>query len=166
MRIMPSSLRLLCAGAFAFAAGFGPAAAQDYPTRPIRALVGFAAGSGADTVARHFATQMEAEAGQPIVVENKPGANGNIAIGLAVRAKPDGYTILLSSNSTIVAGKLLYKDLGFDPQVDITPAGLFSETTFALVVAANSPWKGRPTARLASPPARKPPPSPAPIPVC
>lgn len=113
--------------------------AEDYPTRPIRILVGFPAGSGADIVARYFAGKMQEAAGQTVVVENKPGANGNIAIGLAARAKPDGYTVLFSSNSSIVAGKLLYKDLGFDPQVNITPAGLFSETTFALVVPPNSP---------------------------
>jgi tripartite-type tricarboxylate transporter receptor subunit TctC len=113
--------------------------AEDYPTRPIRILVGFPAGSGADIVARYFASKMQEAARQTVVVENKPGANGNIAIGLAARAKPDGYTILFSSNSTIVAGKLLYKDLGFDPQTDITPAGLFSETTFALVVPPDSP---------------------------
>jgi tripartite-type tricarboxylate transporter receptor subunit TctC len=129
-------LALLAAALCATAA---PASASDYPNKPIRVLVGFAAGSGADIVTRHFAAKMQEAAGQPVVVENKPGANGNIAMGLAARAKPDGYTILFSSNSTIVAGHLLYKDLGFDPQKDITPAGLFSETTFALVVPAQSP---------------------------
>ncbi|MDF2114169.1 tripartite tricarboxylate transporter substrate binding protein [Roseiarcaceae bacterium H3SJ34-1] len=139
MRHIKILLSFCCALLLEQMAVTGAAYADDYPTRPIRILVGFPAGSGADIVARYFAGKMQDVANQTVVVENKPGANGNIAIGLAARAKPDGYTILFSSNSTIVAGKLLYKDLGFDPQADITPAGLFSETTFALVVPANSP---------------------------
>jgi tripartite-type tricarboxylate transporter receptor subunit TctC len=119
----------------------GVAQAQDYPTHPIKVLVGFPAGSGADIIARFFASKIQAAAGQTVIVENRPGANGNIAMGLATKAKPDGYTILFSSNSTILAGDLLYKDLGFDPQKDLTPAALFSETTFILVVPSSSPVK-------------------------
>jgi len=115
-----------------------PAAAEDYPTRPIRVLVGFPAGSGADILSRHFANKMQNMAGQPIVVENRPGANGNIAIGIGVKAKPDGYTILLSANTSILASDLLYKDIGFEPQKDLVPAALYSESAFILVVPATS----------------------------
>jgi len=139
MRHMGILLSFCCVLLLGQLSAANTAHAEDYPTRPIKILVGFPAGSGADIVTRYFAGKMQEAAGETVVVENKPGANGNIAMGLATRAKPDGYTVLFSSNSTIVAGKLLYKDLGFDPQADIVPAGLFSETTFALVVPPNSP---------------------------
>ena len=119
-----------------------PAVGQEaWPSRPFHVYVGFPAGSGADIIARYFANKLQSASRQTVVVENKPGANGNIAIGLATRAKPDGQTILFSSNSTIVAGDLLYKDLGFDPQRDLTPAALFCEVTFFLAVPSDSPVK-------------------------
>ena len=78
-----------------------PAAAQDYPTRPIHLVVGFPAGSGADIGVRFVAEKLQEVSKARVVVENKPGAGSNIAIGLVAKAKPDGYTILMAASSAM-----------------------------------------------------------------
>jgi len=112
--------------------------AQGYPERPIHALVGFPPGSGADILARYFSRRLSDLAGKPVIVENKPGATSNIALGLAARAKPDGYTILFSANSNMAGNRFLFKDLPFDTVKDFTPIAMLSETTFIVVVAPDS----------------------------
>ena len=118
-----------------------PLAAQDYPDRPIRALVGFAAGSGGDMLARYFSSKVAELAGKSVVLENKPGATGNIAVGLAAQAKPDGYTLLYSADSNMVGNRFLYKDLTFDTVKDFQPVAQLSQTTFLLVVDTKSSVK-------------------------
>jgi tripartite-type tricarboxylate transporter receptor subunit TctC len=90
---------------FAFAS---PVMAQEFPNRPMRVLIGFPAGSGADVLGRHFTTKLQELSGQPVVVDNKPGANANIAIGLLKNSKPDGYTMLFVANANMALNKWLF----------------------------------------------------------
>src|SRR5262245_43250929 len=98
---MHSMFRRLCAALAACICLLtaGAASAQTYPDRRITLVVGFAAGSGADILARYYATKLAAETGQTVVVENKPGANGIIAAQAVKQAKPDGYTLLFSPSA-------------------------------------------------------------------
>jgi len=112
-----------------------------YPERPIKLLVPFPSGSGTDVVARVIGNELGLLARQPIVIENKAGANGFIATEQAARAQPDGYTLLITSNSHI-ANKFLFKKLPYDPTGDFKGIALYKKPTpLVLVVAANSPYK-------------------------
>ena len=84
--------------------------------------IGFPAGSGADILGRYFTTQLEKLAGKPVIVENKPGANSNIAAGIVAKAKPDGYSILFVANSNMAGSRFLFKNLPFDTVKDFVPA--------------------------------------------
>ena len=117
--------------AFGFAAA---AAAQDYPSRPITLVVPFAAGSGTDNVARIVGQRLSERLRQPIVVENKAGANGQIAAEAVAKAKPDGYTLFMTTNTTHSANPSLYKQLRYDPIKDFTPIVRTGELPFAVVV--------------------------------
>jgi tripartite-type tricarboxylate transporter receptor subunit TctC len=130
-------------GVFALALGVSapPVSAQDYPNRPLHVFIGFPAGSGADILGRYFTAQIEKLAGKPVVVENKPGANSNIAAGLVANAKPDGYSILFVANSNMAGSRYLFKNLLFDTVKDFTPAATFAQIAFVLVVGAKSPIK-------------------------
>lgn len=110
-----------------------------YPERQIHVLVGFPPGSGADILGRYFSRKLSEVAGKPVIVENKPGATSNIAVGLAAKAKPDGYTILYSANSNMAGNRFLFKDLPFDTVTDFIPVAQLSQTTFFPIVAPNSP---------------------------
>jgi tripartite-type tricarboxylate transporter receptor subunit TctC len=116
------------------------ARADNYPDRRITMYVGFAAGSGADILARYFANKLQEVTGQT-VVENKPGANGIIAAQAAKQAKPDGYTILFSPSAGMAGGKFLYANLPYDPQKDFIIAAPLLDVAFALAVSVNSPAK-------------------------
>ncbi|HUG56920.1 MAG TPA: tripartite tricarboxylate transporter substrate binding protein [Candidimonas sp.] len=116
--------------------------ADTWPTRPIQLVVPFPAGSSPDTLARAIAEPLSKELGQPIVVENKAGAGGNIGTRYASRAKPDGYTLLLTINGPIVTAPALYKKtLGYDPMTDLDPISLVGTSPNVLVVPQNSPAK-------------------------
>ena len=91
-----------------------PPACAAYPERQIHVYVGFPPGSGADILGRYFSRKLSDLAGKPVIVENKPGATSNIAVGLAAKAKPDGYTMLYSANSNMAGNRFLFKDLPFD----------------------------------------------------
>lgn len=120
----------------------GRAFAQSaYPERQIHVLVGFPPGSGADILARYFSRKLSEAVGKPVIVENKPGATSNIAVGLAAKAKPDGYTILYSANSNMAGNRFLFKNLPFDTVNDFVPVAQLSQTTFIMVVAPDSPVK-------------------------
>jgi tripartite-type tricarboxylate transporter receptor subunit TctC len=119
-----------------------PAAAQqDYPDRALHVFIGFPAGSGADILGRYFTAQLEKLAGKPVVVENKPGANSNIAAGVVANAKPDGYSILFIASSNMAGSRYLFKNLPFDTVKDFTPVASFAEIAFVLTVGAKSPVK-------------------------
>ncbi|ANY15394.1 Bug family tripartite tricarboxylate transporter substrate binding protein [Bordetella pseudohinzii] len=108
-------------------------AAAAYPDKPIRMMVPFPPGSITDVVARSLGQGMSAQLGQPVVVENKPGANGTIGTNDVARAKPDGYTLVVVGVSTAASGVSLFKDLPYDPARDLTPIGAVAETPYLLV---------------------------------
>jgi tripartite-type tricarboxylate transporter receptor subunit TctC len=114
-RIMTSS-----AVALAMALIAGTLARAEYPERPITIIVGFPAGGGSDVVARILSVPLGERLGKPVVIENKPGAGGNIGIGVAARARPDGYTLLLCS-SVYVVNPSLYGQVPYDPLHDFIP---------------------------------------------
>lgn len=123
-------------------ASFSPItiAAQDYPNRPIRLIVPFSPGGGVDLNARILGAKLTEYLGQPIVIENKPGAGTNIANDLVAKANPDGYTLLINS-AAIAINMSLYKRLPFDTLRDFTPVSLFSISPNILVVNPNLPVK-------------------------
>src|SRR5690242_2638891 len=108
--------------------------AQSYPSRPITVIMPFAGGSASDVVSRVLFNKMATILGQPIVVENKPGAGGNLGTALAAKATPDGYTLVGAASGPLAANLTLYKDLGFDPQ-EIVLISPFA--SFTIVVAAS-----------------------------
>lgn len=120
-------------------AAWGRASAQDYPNRPIHVYIGFPAGSGADILGRYFTAKLTELSGQSVIVENKPGANANIAVGLVAKAKPDGYSVLFVANSNMAGSRFLFKNLPFDTVKDFVPAASFARIAFVLTVPPNSP---------------------------
>lgn len=112
-----------------------------YPTQPIRTIAMFPPGTGADIRIRFYAKKLSDLAGQPVVVENKPGAFGNIATEAVARAKPDGYTIYIApTSSTHAAAPHLFKKLPFDPIADFEQITTLSQSTFVLCVSGKSPF--------------------------
>jgi tripartite-type tricarboxylate transporter receptor subunit TctC len=129
------------AGATALTAGAGslPALAQqDWPNRPMHVYIGFAAGSGADILCRWFTTKLQDVSGQTVVIENRPGAVGSIAINVAAKSKPDGYSILFTGNTLMAGGRHLLKDFAVDYRRDFDCVCGLVETPFVLVVGSKS----------------------------
>ena len=125
----------------ALLAGAASAAAQGYPAKPIRILVPFSAGSGADMNSRFFGDLVAKLWNQSIVVENRPGGSGVAAV-LAVRSAPaDGYTLLTGTNSPITVNPVVMKDLPYDPIKEFRPVFCFGLSPTAFVVNASSPYK-------------------------
>jgi tripartite-type tricarboxylate transporter receptor subunit TctC len=122
----------------AFAVG---AHAQTYPARTVRLMVPFPAGSATDQVARLVGQQLQEELKQPFIVENKPGAQGSIAASEVARAAPDGYTLLVTTNTPQAANVSLFKKLPYDPVKDFAPIARIGTTSFMLMVRADSPIK-------------------------
>jgi len=118
-----------------------PALAQEYPSRPIRLLVGFAAGGSTDVFARAIAPRLQALLGQPVVIENRPGAGGNIATEATARSAPDGYTLLLGTIGPLAINPTLYGNLSFDPLKDLTPVSLVGEVPNVLAVPVDRPFR-------------------------
>ena len=117
------------------ASHFTAAFAQDpYPTRPIRMIVGFAPGGGTDLTARPVAQKMSELLKQQVIVENRPGAAGNIATEQVARAAPDGYTILMGTIAALAINPSLYGNLKFDPEVDFAPVIQVVDATNVLAV--------------------------------
>ena len=126
-------------GAFLALAGFAigsPAQAQTYPARAITAIVPFAGGSASDVVSRILFDKMSKSMGQPIIVENRPGAGGNNGSADAAKAAPDGYTLLGSGSGPMAANETLYKHLDYDPEKDFETISPFAAFTI-IVVASN-----------------------------
>jgi tripartite-type tricarboxylate transporter receptor subunit TctC len=117
------------------------ARAQDYPSKPIKILVGFAAGGGTDVTTRILQQRLAERLGQTIVIENRPGAGGNIATELAVRAAPDGYTLLMGTIAALAINPSLYPNLSFDPLKDVTPISLAVSLPNIVVVHPSVPAK-------------------------
>ena len=103
---------------FWFALSLASATADEYPNRPVRLIVGFSAGGNADTPTRIVANKLGELWGSSIVVENRPGAGGNIAADIAAKASPDGYTLILCNSASHAINPALYKKITFDPIKD------------------------------------------------
>ncbi len=112
---------------------------QDYPVKPIRLVVGFVPGGGADRVARLVAKELNETWGQPVIVDNRPGAGGNIAAEIVARAGADGYTLLITSPGPVAISPALYPKLPYDPQRDLAPITLVAAGTNVLVVHPGVP---------------------------
>ena len=114
--------------------------AQAYPSRPVRIIVGFAPGGSTDIVARLISQWLAERLGRPFIVENRPGANTNIAAEAAINAAPDGYTLLVATVSNAVSATL-YEKLKFDFVRDITPVAGIARGTYVMVVHPSVPAK-------------------------
>ena len=127
---------------FAFlllAAYAGISAAQSYPSRPVRLIVPFPAGSTPDIVGRALGQKLAEAWGQPVVIDNRPGAGANIGTAEVARAAPDGYTLLIGSNGPIAINKALYANLPFDPDRDLKPLSLLAAAPQILAVHPSVP---------------------------
>ena len=132
---------ILAASLTASLVAAAPAAAADYPTKPITLIIGFAPGGPSDVMARILTKKMEEILKQPIVIENRPGAGGGIAGTAVARAAPDGYTILLATGSLLAINVSLYKNLGYDPEKDFEPITLVGLQTNVLYTHPSVPAK-------------------------
>jgi len=123
------------------AVGLTPNAASAYPTRPVTLVLGFAPGGPSDVMARVFSRKLEQVLGQPVVIENRSGAGGNIAGESVARATPDGYTILLANSGILAANAQLYKRTGFDAERDFAPITRVGAQANVLVINPAIPAK-------------------------
>jgi len=130
----------LTAGAVALPAVSRTASALDYPTRPVRLLVGFPPGGGSDVGARIIANRLSEYWGQQVIVENKPGAGGHLAIDVAAHTNPDGYTMVWVGGSIPLYG-LMIKTINYDPEADLTPVTLVGTYPNVLAVPNSSAWQ-------------------------
>ncbi|AFK61893.1 extra-cytoplasmic solute receptor family protein 56 [Advenella kashmirensis WT001] len=117
------------------------AQSSSYPTRSVRAVLPYSVGGGPDTVARMIGEQLSTAWKQPFIVENKPGANGWLALGEVKRSAADGYSIAIVDNTHMTLHPHLYKKMPFDPARDFVAAAPIYSTHFFIVVSANSPWR-------------------------
>ena len=116
-----------------------PSPGQPYPNRPIRIVVPFAAGGGIDTVSRPLAQHLSGILGQPVLVDNRPGAAGNIGLEHVADAAPDGYTLLHANSGVLVTNPLLYPNLRAKPDRDLTPVGQVTTDPLLYIVPASLP---------------------------
>lgn len=123
----------MAAGAAALPAMSRLARAADYPTRPVHLVVGFPAGSGPDIIARLAAQSLSTRIGQEVVVDDRPGAGGNIGTEVAAKAAPDGYTLFLAVSANAINASL-YKNLNFEFARDLVPVGMVALTPFVIAV--------------------------------
>lgn len=143
--LLPRALAL--GGALGLVSGllvlFAPQAAlaEDYPTKPVRMIVPVPPGAGPDVDIRQMSNRLGALIGQPVIVENRPGAAGRIAAEVVAKSAPDGYTFLVGTPTALITGPLLYSNLPYDPKRDFIPVSLVSTTAYALTVNAQVPAK-------------------------
>ncbi len=132
-------MRAALAGLLALAAGTMVATAADYPSRPVTIVVGFPPGGASDILARIIADKLGSLLGQPVVVDNRPGAGGNVAGEVVAHAAPDGHTLLLGNNAILATNASLYSKINFDPVKDFTPISLIGTQANVLVVNNDVP---------------------------
>ncbi len=140
-KVQPKSLARVAAlvlSTFAVAASVG---AQTFPDRPVRLVIPFGAGSAVDTIGRAVATQFTEQTGQPVVIDNRTGANGIIAAEMVAKSPADGYTLLMPNDGIMAANPALYAKLPYDPIKDFAPVTLTS--TVPLVLVANPQFAAR-----------------------
>ncbi len=114
---------------------------ESWPAKPIRTVVPFPAGGGTDIVARSVTQKIAGSTKWTFVIENKPGAGGNLGIDTAAKAQADGYTLVIGQTSNLAINPTLYSKLPYDPVKDLTPIGLIGNAPLVLVVATDSPFK-------------------------
>src|SRR5262245_36746335 len=131
---------LAVAAVVTIAIGAPSAAAQTYPTKPVRLVIAFPAGGSIDTLGRILAGKLSEEWGQNVVVENRPGASGNLGAAAAAQAMPDGYTLHLGAQ-TLAVNVTIAPHQGFDPLRDLEPIMLVATAQDVLMVAPNAPYR-------------------------
>jgi len=136
---MRSMLACSIAVTFGLAAGADFGHAQDYPARPVRLVVPYAAGGGTDAIARFLARGLEQRLGQPVIVENKPGSGTATGGAYVAKAAPDGYTLLMATSSTVAINAGLYKNLPYNPATDFSPLSMVAAVPFVLIVHPSLP---------------------------
>ncbi|WP_439577732.1 Bug family tripartite tricarboxylate transporter substrate binding protein [Elioraea sp.] len=120
-------------------APWASAHAQAWPSKPIRLVVGYAPGGTTDILARLVAPHLAAALGQPVVVENRPGAGGNVGTAAVARADPDGYSLVMGTGGTLTINPAIYAQMPFDPQKDLAPVSLIAAVQNVMVVNAALP---------------------------
>lgn len=130
---------ILTAVAALAAAGAGSAQAQSFPTKPVKIMVGLAPGGGTDFAARLLAEALTQKWGQPVVVENRTGASGMLAAEQVVRSAPDGYTLLVSPQTSIAVAPQMYARASYDPLKDLTPITIVASSPLVLVAHPSFP---------------------------
>jgi tripartite-type tricarboxylate transporter receptor subunit TctC len=142
MRTTCRNLSAALLGALVLLPALGAARAADWPTRPIRVIVPFGASGATDVLTRIVFDKVGQQLGQQVIVDNRPGAGGTIAVDLAVHAAPDGYTFIVGDPSgSLPANVTLYPSLKYDPRKDLTPVAIIGTTGATLAVPASSPLK-------------------------
>ena len=143
---MPSAIGRRAMLALATAALFYPAiaTAQNYPNRPVTIIVPLAAGSGMDALVRIYAEKLQGNLGQPVVVENRPGAALMLAASTVAKAEPDGYTLLVSTSSAMAINPVLYKKVNYDHVKDFVPISFYVKSPMILVINPELPAKNVP----------------------
>ncbi len=132
---------LIAPVAAVLALAWGPARAADWPERPIMLVLPAGAGGSSDPLARLLGVELATQLNASVVVQNRPGAGGNVGMAQVSRAQPDGYTIILSWTGPMATNLALYKQVGYDPRADFAPVGMVGCTPNVLAVGKNSPAK-------------------------
>jgi tripartite-type tricarboxylate transporter receptor subunit TctC len=136
---MHTCLTTLATAAAVLISSLTQGAAQEWPVRPVTMVVPFTSGTTSDVVARALMDHLSKAIGQPIVIDNRGGAGGNIGAGMVAKAKPDGYTILLATTGPAATNKLMYKTMTFDPQRDFADIVLVGKAPVIIVARPNGP---------------------------
>src|SRR4051812_2284546 len=139
--VLPMSSKLVMAVAACVAVVGSPASAQTYPARPVRLVIPFPAGGGADIFARLIGRKLQDNMGQTFVADNRAGASGIIGCEMVARANPDGYTLLMGTTGTHSTNPAVYAKLPYDSLKDFTPISLVAESPFVLLVHPALPVK-------------------------
>ena len=140
-RSRSGALRYVAAFVFAMFAIPTPTHAQDYPARPITIVSAQASGGASDTVTRAIQGRLQAALGQPIVMENRPGASGNVGAAAVARSAPDGYTLMVGTDAMMTSNVHLFKSMGFDPVKDFAPITNAGTNIIVMAVHADVPAK-------------------------
>ena len=133
--------RSLCAAALGLAAATGALAQAAYPAKPIRLIVPFPPGGGTDMIARTVAQKVADTNKWNVIVDNRPGAGGNLGVDAAAKAAPDGYTLVMGQTSNLAINPSLYSKLPYDPLKDLVPVALVSSAPIVMAAPANTPYK-------------------------
>ncbi len=141
MSAFATGRRALLGAAAGLALPWAAGAQQEYPNRPVRVIVPFLAGGILDALGRLLAERLQRQMGQPFVVENRPGAGGNLGTAALARARGDAYTLGIGSSGPLAVSPITEPNLGYDPLTDLTPITLMAATPLVLVVPVESPFR-------------------------